>query len=599
MHHTAEKLALIRETMERSGIDAYLIPDTDPHLGEYIPDHWRIIRWLTGFTGSAGTIIITQSFAGLWTDSRYTVQAEEQLSGSGVILMKSEAGDTSGYILWMVENLEQRTKIGFDGRILSVSRVRKIKRETEVKLFVIDAECDLITPFWTDRPPLPSEKAFDYPVSFAGRERSEKIREVKDEMKRTKAEYHLLASPDDIMWLLNIRGKDIRYSPLLLSYALISADQILLFTDEDKIPFHLAREFDKLDIVILPYEETAGMLTTLKSGTILISPATTSEALYNSLPVKLRIKEDISIPARLKAVKNKLEAANLANAMIKDGIVLTEFLFWLFHYEGKDQLTELSLSDKLNFLRSKQDNFLSLSFRSIVAFNEHAALPHYSATPESDAMITSNGLLLIDSGSQYLDGTTDITRTVSTGTPTGAQKKDFTLILKGMISLATSKFPLGTYGYQLDILARRFLWQNGLNYGHGTGHGVGYCLNVHEGPQRISTVAGNDPWSYLRPGMVVSDEPAIYREGQYGIRTENLLLCYEDEETEYGKFLGFETLSLCYIETDLIDVTMLTDEEITWLNNYHRDVYEKIHSHLSPEVQLWLKEKTASLSKKD
>lgn len=596
MHHSADKLALIRASMEERGVDAYIIPDTDPHLGEYIPDHWRIIRWLTGFTGSAATVIITPSFAGLWTDSRYTVQAEGQLSGSGIMLMKTETGERNGFISWLLNNLEPRSTIGIDGRIFSVSRVRKIKRETEAKHYVIDPECDLVTPLWTDRTPLPADKAFDHPIIFAGRERSQKIREVREEMKRLNAGYHLLASPDEIMWLLNIRGKDIKYSPLLMSYALIGPDQILLFTDEDKIPFPIAREFDKLDIVILPYEETAGMLSTLRSDTILISPSTTSEALFGSISGKLKILEEISIPARMKAVKNKVEVANVAKAMIRDGVTLTEFFYWFFHNTGKVQMTELSLTSKLNILRAQQDNFLCLSFRSIVAFNEHGALPHYSATPESDSPITDNGLLLIDSGSQYLDGTTDITRTVSTGNPTNGQKKDFTLVLKGMISLATSKFPSGTYGYQLDSLARRYLWENGLNYGHGTGHGVGYCLNVHEGPQRISAVAGNDPESYLRPGMIVSDEPAIYREGMYGIRTENLLLCYEDEETEYGKFLGFETLSLCYIDKDLIDLSMLTPEEISWLNNYHAEVYEKIHPYLSPEVQLWLKEKTGSFT---
>lgn len=592
MHHSSDKLDLIRASMEERGVDAYIIPDTDPHLGEYVPDHWRIIRWLTGFTGSAATVVITKSFAGLWTDSRYTVQAEGQLAGSGFILMKTETGESNGYIKWLKKNIETRSTIGLDGRIFSISRFRRIKRETEEKNLVFNPDCDFVTPLWTNRPPLPSDKAFDHPVSFAGKERSVKIREVREEMNSINADYLLLTSPDDIMWLLNIRGKDVSYSPLLMSYALIDHNQVLFFAEEDKIPFSLAREFDKLDIVLLPYEETAGMLSTLSSGTILISPATTSEALFRSIPGKLKIVEDISIPARMKAVKNKIEIASISKAFIRDGVALTEFFYWFYNNLGKERMTEFSLTEKLNILRSQQDNFISLSFNSIVAFNEHGALPHYSVTPESDAPIATNGLLLIDSGSQYLNGTTDITRTVSTGKPSVDQKKDFTLVLKGMISLAGCKFPSGTYGYQIDVLARRFLWENGLNYGHGTGHGVGYCLNVHEGPHRISAVAGNDPESWLRPGMIVSDEPGIYREGRYGIRTENLLLCYEDEETEYGKFLGFETLSLCYIDKDLIDLSMLNSREIAWLNNYHAEVYEKIHPYISPEVQVWLKEKT-------
>ena len=372
--------------------------------------------------------------------------------------------------------------------------------------------------------------------------------------------------------------------------------QILLFADESKIPLNLAREFDLLDIVLLPYEEFAGMVSTLTEGsTVLISPGTTSATIYRSIPKKVKIKEDVSIPTLMKSVKNKVEIENIGKAMTRDGIALTRFFFWIEQNSGRVPMSELSLSEKLFDLRSEQENFLGLSFSSIIAYNEHGALPHYSVIPETDAVLGQTGLLLVDSGSQYLDGTTDITRTISLGKPTERQRKDFTLVLKGLINLVRVKFPYGTFGYQLDILARNALWEDGLNYGHATGHGVGFCLNVHEGPQSISPLPGNLTGNYLKPGMLISDEPAIYRYGEYGIRTENLLLCYEDEETEFGQFLRFNTLSLCYIDKHLIDISLLDQAEIDWLNRYHSEVFEKIGPNLTPEENAWLQEKTESI----
>lgn len=599
MHDTPEKLSLLRGLMEQGGVHAYIIPDTDPHLGEYVPDHWRILQWLTGFTGSAGTLVITQAFAGFWTDSRYLVQAENQLTGTGIELMQPEPGKQAGYSEWLSLNLEPRSTIGLDGKIFSINVVRKLKRLLEEKNITLDIECDLISQIWEERPPLPADKAFDHPLAFAGKERNRKIREVRDEMEKYKIEFHLLTSPDDIMWLLNIRGRDVKYSPLLMSFAVIDPEQVLLFADEDKIPYTLAREFDKLGIILLPYEEAAGMLTTLKSDTgILISPSTTSAALYSAIPARLKIREDLSIPSRLKAVKNTTEISCLSRTMVRDGVALTKFFFAIEHDRVVENLSELSLSNKIDHLRSEQENYISPSFPTIVAYNEHGALPHYTASATTNSVIGGGGILLVDSGGQYLDGTTDITRTICLGSASGKQKKDFTLVLKGMISLASAVFPAGTFGYQLDVLARKNLWDHGLSYGHGTGHGVGYCLNVHEGPHRISAVAGTDAGSYLRPGNVVSDEPAIYRKGEYGIRTENLLLCYEDEETEFGKFNRFSTLSLCYIDTMMIELSLLDDKEIKWLNSYHADVYEKLSPHLTPEEREWLAMKTQPLGLK-
>lgn len=591
-----ETLALLRALMKENSINLYTIPSSDPHLGEYIPDHWRVIAWLTGFTGSYAAVVITDAFAGLWTDSRYFIQAEAQLHGSGFVLMKPALPEKKDFIEWITENINPGSKIALDGRMFSIERIRKIEKSLKGKNISFDFNCDLISGIWTDRPPMPQSIAFDHSVRFCGKERSDKIAEVREQMKMKEIDYHLLTSIDDIMWLLNIRGNDIKYSPLLISFAIVGEEQILLFIEENKIPLKLASEFDRLEIVMLPYEETAGILSTLSpDSTILLNPVTTSSSLFNSLPNRMKIIEDLTIPTRLKAVKNRVEIDNIGRVMVKDGVALTRFFFWLEQNTGSEAFSEVSLGEKLNNLRSENENYLGPSFSTIVAFNDHGALPHYSATTESDILIDTNGILLIDSGGQYLDGTTDITRTIAIGRPTDRQKRDFSLVLKGTINLALAKFPLGTKGCQLDLLARKALWENGLNYGHGTGHGVGFCLNVHEGPQNIGQGTGMDSDTVIEPGMLLSDEPAIYREGEYGIRIENLILCFEDEETEFGKFLKFDTVSLCYIDKSLTDIFLLDQKEIDWLNSYHSEVYDKLSLFLSEEEQLWLQEKTKTI----
>ena len=592
----AEKLSSLREAMKSESIDLYIIPSTDPHLGEYVPDHWRIIEWLTGFSGSAATIFITESFAGLWTDSLYFLQAETQLEYSDFVLIKPSPTESNDFINWMNNNIISASKIALDGRIFSIDRVRRIKKLTESKVSSIDLSADLISDLWPDRPALPLSTAFDHDLVFCGKNRNVKIDEVRAQMSIRGLDYQLLTSLDDIMWLLNIRGNDVRYSPLLISFALIGMKQILFFIEESKIPFKLATEFDRLDIVMLPYEETAGMLSVLSpDSTILLNPLTTSSYLFDSIPAGIKIIEDVTIPTRLKAVKNRVEIDNIGKVMIKDGVALTRFFYWLEQNSCSDTISELSMGEKLNNLRSENEYYLGPSFSPIVAFNEHGALPHYSATAGSDHLLNSDGILLVDSGGQYFDGTTDITRTIAIGKPSVRQKHDFSLVLKGMINLAQAKFPEGSKGYQLDFIARKSLWENGLNYGHGTGHGVGFCLNVHEGPQSISPMFGNESKTVIQAGMVISDEPAVYREGEYGIRIENLMICYEDEETEFGKFLRFETVSLCYIDKSLIDISLLDKREIDWINFYHSEVYEKLSPYLSSEEKIWLKEKTTPL----
>jgi Xaa-Pro aminopeptidase len=593
MPPSAEKLKLLRSAMKDSGIEAYIIPSSDPHMGEYIPDYWKIIPWLTGFTGSAATVIITDTFAGLWTDSRYFIQAEKEVSGSGFEFVRPGAFQRNDFMDYISENAKNGDKIGIDGRIFSLATFRRLERRLDGKMVSFDTHCDLIEPLWTNRPQLPFSQAFDHNVEYSGKERSAKINEVREQMLKQGADFHLLTSNDDIMWLLNIRGSDLKYSPLLLSFSLIGADQVILFIDENKIPIKIASAFDKLGIVILPYDEITGILSSVTEGhSILFSPQAISVELFNSLPKNSKHIEDISIPARLKSIKNKTEIANISDVMIRDGVALTKFFHWFESNHGREPMTENSISEKLLGLRSQLKDFLGSSFATITAFNEHSALPHYNPDEGSGAAIGERGLLLVDSGGQYMGGTTDITRTIPVGIPSAQQKKDFTLILKGHINLALAKFPQGTRGYQLDFIARRAMWGSGMNYAHGTGHGVGYCLNVHEGPQSISPA---DNKTTIEAGMLTSNEPAIYREGEYGIRIENLIICYEDEETEFGQFLKFDTVSLCYIEKSLIDKSLLDQKEMGWLNSYHSEVYDKISSHLTIEEKIWLKEKTEPL----
>lgn len=593
MNSSSRNLTLLRSAMKQAGIDVFITVVSDPHMNENIPEHWQIVKWLTGFDGSSATVVITDLFAGLWTDSRYFIQAEKQLKGTGYSHMRPGPVPDESYIDWLSRNIPDGCRIALDSRIFPVIKYRKLESKLKHKRVIFATDQDIIPEIWSSRPVLPSSPAFDHPVEFSGRERLAKITEVRDQMKILNVNYHLLTSVDDIMWLLNIRGSDLPYAPLMLSFAIIGEEQILLFAGGDRITPALAKEFDNLGIVILPYEEVSAMLSSLPEGSsILLSPDTTSAALYFSIPGGVKIIEDVSIPTRLKAIKNRTEIGNIEKVMIKDGVALTKFFFWIESSIRQIPMTEISLAGRLVKYRSVNNDFLRSSFAPVIAFNEHAALPHYYAKSETDSIIEENGILLVDSGGHYYGGTTDITRTISLGKPSIQQKRDFTLILKGHINLALARFPLGTKGYQLDILARKHLWEHGLNYGHGTGHGVGYCLNVHEGPQNISPSCNKTP---IEPGMLISNEPALYREGEYGIRIENLVLCYEDEETDFGQYLKFDTVSLSYLDKSLIDKTLLDLEEIEWLNKYHQEVYEKLSPGLTDEERNWLNKKTESL----
>ncbi len=591
------KITRVREEMGNAGMDAYIIPITDPHQGEYMPERYRSIFWLTGFTGSAGTVVITRDFVGLWTDSRYFIQAEQQLKDSPVSLVKLKVSHKPEYIEWIIETLPGNSRVGVDGKMVSVLLVRQIKESFSHVGISLDTEHDIVNMAWGNRPGIPENKAFEHDVQYAGVTRKDKLRVIRKHMQKKKATHHLLTALDDIAWTLNIRGTDVRYNPLVTAYSVISETFVYLFINHKKLPEQLKQKLIDDGFEIKPYNEILKFLSGLEPNDVMmISPGSTSFSLFNSIPEKVKVIEDISIPTRLKAIKNDIEIDHIRNVMVKDGVALTKFFFWLEQNLGKERITEISASKKLEAFRCDQENFVHPSFATIAGYGSHGAIVHYEATPETDVELKHEGLFLLDSGGHYLDGTTEITRTNVLGQPTVEQKRDFTLALQGTINLALIEFPEGTKGYQIEILARKALWENGLNYGHGTGHGVGFFLNVHEGPQIIGTGASGKTQVPITAGMLIADEPGIYREGKYGIRTENLILCVPSKETEFGKFLKFETVTLCFIDTDLVDKSLLNEKEIKWLNNYHQKVFEKLSPHLDKDERKWLEAKCRNLT---
>ena len=582
--------------MNLNGLDAWLIPMTDPHLGEYVPDYWRIIQWLSSFSGSAATLVVTQGFAGLWTDSRYFIQAERQLKGSGFKLMKLKVPHTPEYIDWIYENLESGSVIGFNSEVVSISLFRQLKEKLKASGIQLKKTNDLTQDLWTDRMELPYSRVYDHAVAFAGLDRVEKIGKIRESMRDKEVNYHLLSALDDIAWTFNIRASDVQYSPLAISFALISETNCLLFIEQDRIPPELKKDILEAGVEILPYYQIYSVLANLSpESRVYLSVSSVNTQLYNSIPEECEIVEGISVPTLLKSIKSGKETAHIKNAMIRDGVALTKFYYWLENNLASGEHSEMSISDKLEEYRAEQDYFKGPSFATIAGYREHGAIVHYEASNETNFPLEPDGIFLMDSGGQYLDGTTDITRTISLGNPTDGQKKDFTLVLKGTIQLALCIFPEGTKAYQIEVLARKALWNQGLNYGHGTGHGVGYFLNVHEGPQNIGSSASGSNDIALQEGMLISDEPGLYREGEYGIRTENLVMVKKVKETEFGKFLGFETVSLCYIDQNLIEPGLLEKEETDWINNYHQEVFEALSPFLNDDVRNWLKDKTKEM----
>ncbi len=590
----SQRIAALRTLMEENKIDAYIISSSDPHMSEYPATHWKARKWISGFTGSAGTVVITHDKAGLWTDSRYFLQAEEQLEGTGIDLFRMMLPQTPTIPEFLVRELKEGQTVGFAGETFSIAKTRKLKEQLNRAYLRLETGEDLINGIWTDRPSLPSNPLVEMPVSLSGESSTDKIGRICNELDKMDCNCTLLTALDEIAWTFNIRGNDVSYNPVAVCYAFISRNQTILFIEPEKVPEAIAKRLTKENILLRGYREITSWLAELPAGTSLfIDPSKVNTALYRAIPKECVIREGASPANYLKSIKNETEKEGFRRAVIKDGIALSKFYFWLEKSlrEGK-KVTEVSASDRLTTFRAEQEGYLSDSFATICGFGAHGAIVHYSATPESDVPITGNSLLLMDSGAQYREGTTDITRTIAIGEPTEGMKADFTAVLKGNIALSRAVFPVNTRGSQLDVLARQFLWQRGINYLHGTGHGIGHCLNVHEGPQSIRME--ENPVT-LQPGMVTSNEPAMYRTGKYGIRIENIILVKEKETTSFGHFLAFETLTLCYIDTRLIEKNGLSSQEKEWLNSYHAKVYETISPYLTPEEKEWLEEKTKAI----
>ena len=588
------RLEGLRKLMSAHSISAYIIPSSDPHISEYPAARWKSREWISGFTGSAGTIVVTTDKAGLWTDSRYFLQAEEQLAGTGIDLYKLAQADTPSIVEFLSAELKAGQSVGFDGQTYSAAEARSLKYKLNKKDLSINSSVDLIDTIWEDRPSIPTNPLFEIPAELSGASVSDKIADINNTLFIEGADCTVLSALDEVAWTFNIRGTDVDYNPVTTAYAFISEKESVLFIQPQKLTEEIAIGLKKEGVILADYSMIHRYLSNLpKNYCVFIDASKTNASLFDALPKDCTIIEGISPVSHLKSIKNETEIKGFRNAMIKDGVALTRFFIWLEKKIAESNVvTELSASKKLSSLRAEQSQYIMDSFGTIAGYAEHGAIVHYNATEESDAILKPESLLLLDSGAQYLDGTTDITRTIALGEPTEQMKKDFTRVLKGTISIAKCKFPEGTRGSQIDILARKALWDAGLNYLHGTGHGIGHCLNVHEGPQSIRAEENPVP---LRVGMVTSDEPGIYRAGEYGIRIENLVLVEEDCRTEYGRFLTFETLSLCYIDTKLIIPSMLSLREYTWLNKYHQTVYDSLSPHLTDEECAWLKEKTAEI----
>ena len=587
----SDRIEQLRSLMKEKGIEAYIIPSSDPHQSEYVAEHYAARTFITGFTGSSGTAVVTLKDAGLWTDGRYFIQAANELKDTGVTLFKMGESGVPTVEEYLKNTLNKDAKIAFDGKVISVEYYRNLKKALENKDFSYEVKEDLIDLVWQNRPQKPCTEVIVHDVKYAGKSREEKLSQVVKEMKAAGAAYYVISSLDDIAWLLNIRGRDVKCNPLTISYLVIAESKYYLFIDNKKLNSEVRAELEKANVEIRTYDSINEFLNSISEGTILLDAAKTNVWIYSA--IKVKTIEAMDITTKLKAVKNDIEIENVRNAMVRDGVAMVRFIKWIKKTIKTRTITEIEASDKLEEIRKEGDKFYDLSFSSISAYKANASMPHYKASEEKQATIKSEGLYLIDSGAQYLDGTTDITRTLAVGTLTEEERVDFTLVLKGMIDLSMQKFLYGTTGSNLDIIARIPLWNAGMDYKHGTGHGIGFFLNVHEGPHRISMIPNTVK---LEKGMIVSNEPGVYKAEKHGIRTENLVVVQEAEKTQYGgQFMKFETLTLCPIDLEALDVNLLTSEEKAWLNNYHSTVFEKLSPYLQGEELEYLKEITKSI----
>ncbi|MGB3290648.1 MAG: aminopeptidase P family protein [Burkholderiaceae bacterium] len=590
-----QRIQALRAAMLERRLDACVALSSDPHLSEYLPEYWQSRRWLSGFGGSAGTLLVTADFAGLWTDSRYWEQADSDLAGTGIKTMRAGAPDVPMPAQWLADRLAGGARVNIDGQVLAVQAHRQWQAALSEKGISLVIDTDVIGDVWQGRPELPQGTVFEHLPPFACRSRAENLAAVRAAMVKHKAAWHWLSSLDDIAWLFNLRGNDVSYNPVFLAHALIGPDSARLFVAPGKIPDALCAALKRDGVSVEPYDQAAGALSCLPEGQgLLFDPARTTMGTLAAAAFADKI-EAINPSQLLKSRKNAAEADNVRRSMEQDGAALCEFFAWFESAQGRERITELTVDQEITAARARRPNFITPSFGTIAAYNANGAMPHYSATEASHAVIEGDGLLLIDSGGQYLGGTTDITRVVPVGQPSIEQKRDYTTVLKGTIALAQAVFPRGTMSPVLDAIARMPIWQAGAEYGHGTGHGVGYFMNVHEGPQVIAYRAAVNPNMAMEPGMITSDEPGLYRPGRWGIRIENLVLTVPAMETEFGEFLKFETLTLCPIDTRCIELPLLTEGEKAWLNDYHAQVRARLLPLVDGAAKDWLVKRTEAV----
>jgi Xaa-Pro aminopeptidase len=554
-----------------------------------LPERYKCIQWTSGFTGSAGTLVITADFAGLWTDARYFVQANEQLKDTGFELVKLKVQGAAEYADWLAHRLSLGSRVAFDGNLASLLVAQTIKDTLEPLDIVVDGHVDLLSPIWQNRPELPQVKAFLLDEKTTGQSTVAKLAAVRADMERNRAEVHFISSLDDLAWLLNIRGQDVPCNPVVLGFVYVSANEAVLFIEPSKLDEAARQSLAASGVTVRGYGEAFEFVKDIRAASILIDPKRTCFAIFDNISPTVKIIENINPSTSLKAIKNAVELAHIRETMVNDGVAMTKFFKWLEESLGKEELSEISIAEKLRGFRAEQPGFVDVSFTTIAGYLDHGALPHYSATPESNYTLKSTGLLLVDSGGQYRTGTTDITRVISLGNITQQEKEDYTAVLKGTIEGSQAIYPKGSKGYQIDAITRRPMWATLRNYGHGTGHGIGFFLNVHEGPHVFNPTNINIA---IEEGMVTSIEPGLYREGKHGIRIENLVLSKAFEQSEFGDFMEFETLTICYIDTALVEKNLLDKTHVDWLNNYNAWVYEKLASKLTTEEQAWLAEKT-------
>ncbi|MDR1098451.1 MAG: aminopeptidase P family protein, partial [Tannerella sp.] len=589
---TNKRLALLRGYMREKGLQAFIVPSTDAHMSEYIPEYWEARRWLSGFTGSAGTVAVTHDRAGLWTDSRYFLQAGDELSGSDIVLFKDRLPGTVSITGWLKRELNDGDHVGIDGNVFSAREALTLEAEFKQENIKLVSVCDPFEEIWRDRPALPRNPVSLYAVEFAGEAACQKIERVLAEAEKDEANAVWISTLDTIAWLFNIRGNDVPYNPVVVAHVFVSRDERILFVDTDKVTLTVAEYLEKEGVRVVDYRRAADFQAKICNLSVCLDSSKLSFNFYNAISARNWVIDKLSVADRLKSVKNGVETEGFRRCMVADGIALTRFFRWLEKAVPEGIVTEHSIGLKLKELRSGQANFVAESFPTIAGYAANGAVNHYHPHAGNCLTVRPEGFLLIDSGGQYLDGTTDVTRTVAVGSVTDDMKKDYTLVLKGMIGLSRAVFPAGTRGSQIDMLARQPMWRYGVNYLHGTGHGVGHFLNVHEGPQSIRPE--ENPVTML-PGMVVTNEPGIYRDHRYGVRIENMMLTTLAMTTGYGEFYRFETLTLCPVDTTPVIREMMTGEEIAWLNEYHKTVYEKLSPYLSDEERGWLGRKTAAL----